>query len=289
MASVQKRLPTNVPGEFYVDSTCIDCDTCRWMARDTFNESGDQSRVYQQPQSDEQRLAALQALIACPTGSIGTTGKVALKSVENSFPIPIDENVFHCGYHAESSFGAASYFIQRPKERGGNVLIDSPRFTAPLLRRLESLGGVSTLFLTHSDDLADQQKFVDHFGCRRAMHASEAEPDFEIPFDGEFPFQLDEEITLIPTPGHTRGSSCLLYRGKFLFTGDHAAFSETREHVYAFRGACWYDWKEQIRSMERLAQFDFEWILPGHGRRCHFSKPQMREQMRKCIDWMKGP
>lgn len=30
---------------------------------------------------------------------------------------------------------------------------------------------------------------------------------------------------------------------------------------------CWYSWEEQTRSMERLLAYDFEWVLPGHGRR----------------------
>lgn len=29
---LKERRPQNVAGEFYVDHTCIDCDTCRWMA-----------------------------------------------------------------------------------------------------------------------------------------------------------------------------------------------------------------------------------------------------------------
>jgi hypothetical protein len=36
-----------------------------------------------------------------------------------------------------------------------NVLIDSPRAASPLLKRLEALGGVSKLFLTHRDDVLD--------------------------------------------------------------------------------------------------------------------------------------
>ncbi len=28
MANVALRLPENVPGDFFVDSTCIDCDAC---------------------------------------------------------------------------------------------------------------------------------------------------------------------------------------------------------------------------------------------------------------------
>lgn len=289
MASLDLRLASNAPGAFFVDSTCIDCDTCRWMAPNTFNRSGEQSRVYQQPQNEKETRAALQALIACPTASIGTHPKIDLDQAQKDFPLLIAEDVFHCGYHAESSFGAASYFIQRPKSRGGNVLIDSPRFNNPLVRRLEELGGVDLLFLTHIDDVADHERFAKHFSSRRAMHALEAPADFEIRIQGNTPHQLDSEILLIPTPGHTRGSTCLLYQQRFLFSGDHVAWSEARQHVYAFRSACWYDWNIQIDSMKKLAEHRFEWILPGHGWRCHFPASEMHDQMEFCVQWMRKP
>jgi hypothetical protein len=39
MANIKKRLPENVEGEFFVDSTCIDCDACRQLAPGTFAAS----------------------------------------------------------------------------------------------------------------------------------------------------------------------------------------------------------------------------------------------------------
>jgi hypothetical protein len=36
MADPAHRLPENVEGSFFVDSTCIDCDTCRQIAPATF-------------------------------------------------------------------------------------------------------------------------------------------------------------------------------------------------------------------------------------------------------------
>jgi hypothetical protein len=41
MASLQQRLPENVPGDFFVDSTCIDCDTCSQLAPHIFRDHGD--------------------------------------------------------------------------------------------------------------------------------------------------------------------------------------------------------------------------------------------------------
>lgn len=44
-----------------------------------------------------------------------------LRGAQESFPLPIPgcPSVFHCGYAAESSFGATSYFVRRPQARGG--------------------------------------------------------------------------------------------------------------------------------------------------------------------------
>jgi glyoxylase-like metal-dependent hydrolase (beta-lactamase superfamily II) len=80
----------------------------------------------------------------------------------------------------------------------------------------------------------------------------------------------------------------LLYRNKFLFSGDHLAWSPNRKTLTAFRSACWYSWAEQIKSMERLLDYEFEWVLPGHGRIHHDSAENMRMHLERCIEWMKG-
>jgi glyoxylase-like metal-dependent hydrolase (beta-lactamase superfamily II)/ferredoxin len=289
MAHLNQRRPENVEGDFYVDHTCIDCDTCRWMAPEIFYDIGDQSAVYHQPENETERLRAMQALLSCPTASIGTVEKPTdIKQAQESFPIPIADSVYHCGFHAENSFGAASYLIQRPE---GNVLVDSPRFAPPLVKRLEQLGGVRYLYLTHRDDVADHQKFHQHFGCERILHQDEISSntrDVEIQLSGLEPVQLAPDLLIIPVPGHTKGHTVLLYTQTFLFTGDHLAWSPQLNHLYAFRGACWYSWTELIKSMQRLAEYSFEWVLPGHGRRFHSDRAAMQQQMQQCLAWMEG-
>ena len=134
MASLARRLDANVPGPFFVDSSCIDCDACRWIAPATFESHGEHSRVHRQPAAEEETAAALRALVACPTASIGGPKGEALRLAAASFPRELGDGVHHCGFHAESSFGAASYFVRRP---GGNLLIDSPRWNEGLARRIE--------------------------------------------------------------------------------------------------------------------------------------------------------
>jgi glyoxylase-like metal-dependent hydrolase (beta-lactamase superfamily II)/ferredoxin len=289
MARLAARRPENVEGDFYVDTTCIDCDTCRWMAPSVYRSAGDQSAVHHQPTSEAERLEALQALLSCPTASIGTVEKPAdILAAQESFPIPVAENVYHCGYHAESSFGAASYLIVRPE---GNVMVDSPRFAPPLVKRLEALGGVRTLYLTHRDDVADHRRWHEHFGCKRVLHTDEvghSTRDVEIQITGEDAFALAPDLTILPVPGHTKGHTVLLYLERFLFSGDHLAWSDRLGHLIAFRGACWYSWSEQLRSMRRLAAYPFEWVLPGHGRRAHAERETMARSLARCIAWMEG-
>lgn len=288
MATLQRKRAENINGNFYVDSSCIDCDTCRWMASEVFNRQSSMSAVYHQPKTETEHLLAMQALLSCPTASIGTVAKPTdIKQVQQTFPLLLADNVYHCGYHAEASFGAASYFIQRPE---GNILIDSPRFTPPLVKRFEQLGGVKYLYLTHQDDVADHQKYHQHFNCDRILHLDDVKPstqEVELKLSGVETVQLAPDLTIIPVPGHTKGHTVLLYQNKFLFTGDHLAWSPDLKHLYAFARFCWYSWSEQIISMEKLANYSFEWVLPGHGRRYHGDLATTKAQMQQCLSWMK--
>ncbi len=76
MATLSDRLPQNVPGRYYVDSSCIDCDRCRADAPGFFLRDGNigMSVVFQQPQTVEEMQLAQNALEGCPTESIGNDG-----------------------------------------------------------------------------------------------------------------------------------------------------------------------------------------------------------------------
>ncbi|MDX6530051.1 MAG: hypothetical protein QOH41_2341 [Blastocatellia bacterium] len=293
MANPALRLPENIPGDFFVDSTCIDCDACRQIAPETFTDVGDASVVSRQPESEEETERALMALVACPTASIGTTEHHDAHIGIDAFPSQIADNVYFCGFTAESSFGAWSYLIIRPQSEGGNVMIDSPRFATQLVKKIAAMGGVNTMLLTHRDDVADHDRFAEEFSCERVMHADDgaARLGVERVLQGAESIRLDQDLLAIPVPGHTRGHVVLLYRRKFLFTGDHLAWSPNRETLIAFRNACWYSWTEQTRSMEKLldnySESGFEWVLPGHGRIHADSRENMRRHLERCIEWMK--
>lgn len=286
MARLALRVPANVPGDFFVDSTCIDCDACRIFAPSVFRDDSGQSVVYHQPESPEELLRAQKALISCPTASIGATETRDRREALDALPELVAKNVFRCGYASESSFGAIAYLVQ---DERGNLLIDSPRFAAPLAKRIEAMGGVARMLLTHQDDVADHAKFAERFGCERVLHRDDVRggtASVELQPEGLEPIELDDELVMIPTPGHTKGHAMFLYRDEFLFTGDSLAWSETRGHLYAFRSATWYSWREQIRSLERLRDYSFEWVLPGHGRPIQLAASEMRKSLDRCISWM---
>jgi ferredoxin len=76
MANRNERLPENVSGAYYVDSTCIDCDLCRSTAPDFFrrNDEHGYSVVYRQPVTTEEIANAEEARLSCPTETIGNDG-----------------------------------------------------------------------------------------------------------------------------------------------------------------------------------------------------------------------
>lgn len=286
MADVALRRDENVEGTFFVDSTCIDCDTCRWMMPSVYDRVGGQSAVVRQPQNEKEELEALKAVIACPTASIGTVARhPRVQEAAAAFPDPITDRVYHMGYHSRDSFGAASYLLVR---EGGNVLVDSPRYNGGLADRVEGLGGVRWLYLTHRDDVADHDRWAKRFGAKRVLHkddVSSGTMDVEMQLEGDEPFALADDLLVIPVPGHTKGHTVLLHDG-VLFTGDHLAYSNKREGLTAFRRACWYDWVEQTKSMRRLLTYRFSWVLPGHGRRHHCDAEAMHEKLGALVEWM---
>jgi glyoxylase-like metal-dependent hydrolase (beta-lactamase superfamily II)/ferredoxin len=286
MASKARRLASNSAGSFYVDDSCIDCGTCRWMAPKSFDRLGEYSRVYAQPANLEEEEAALRSLIACPTASIGSADPARVREAAGWFPQGIEEEVYFCGYHAESSFGATSYLARRPE---GNILVDSPRFAAPLVRRLEELGGVRWLFLTHIDDVGDHQKFAEHFGATRVMHRGdfrERVSAVEWWLEGEEPVELAPGVTMWPTPGHTAGSACLHVDETYLFTGDTLAWQREWAHLYAFRRACWQDWGILRESIQRLQPLAFRWVLPGHSSPVELPAGSSGAAIERCLAWM---
>ena len=269
MARVDLRNQANAAGNWFVDTRCIDCGTCREIAPGLFGEDSGLAVVRRQPDDGEERDAWLAAQ-ACPTISIRSMSRHARPGRLYPREVEHGSGVFDLGYCSEDSFGASSWLVVRP---GGNVLVDSPRFTEALARPIAELGGVAHVAFTHRDDVADGRRWAERFGARSWIHRddrSAARWATDL-LTGEH--ELRPGFLAIPVPGHTKGSVVFLLDGRWLFTGDSLAWSHERDDLTAFRGACWYSWTVQAESLARLADgHRFSAILPGHGGR-HLGDP----------------
>jgi ferredoxin len=76
MADKNSKQPLNVPGAWYVDTTCTMCRTCLEEAPNLLKVTEDETAVYfvKQPEGDAETAAAQRAMEVCPTLAIGNDG-----------------------------------------------------------------------------------------------------------------------------------------------------------------------------------------------------------------------
>jgi glyoxylase-like metal-dependent hydrolase (beta-lactamase superfamily II)/ferredoxin len=280
MADPARRHPDSVDGPWFVDTTCIDCDVSAQCAPWMFAHRRGQAVVVRQPANADEERDAARALLACPTGSIGTTG--VRPPLGGLFPQPLGATVagseiHYCGYASPKSFGASAYFVRRPD---GNLLIDAPRWVGALVESLAAAGGVRHLLLTHRDDVGDADRWAERFGAQTWIHAADADAaPWARCFDGADASAIAPGVLAVPLPGHTRGSAGFIVDDEALFSGDSVYWSRAARRLSAFPDATWYSWREQAASLERLAAHRFAWVLPGHGDRHRGDAAELRAQL----------
>lgn len=118
-----------------------------------------------------------------------------------------------------------AYLWRRPS---GNVMFYNPLTDADF-DAIDDLGGVSAQYLSHLDEAGPNlARVAERFG--RRLHASALELDaiskhghVDVAFDGVRHVDTND-VEVIPTPGHSSGSTCYLVTGadgaRYLFTGD---------------------------------------------------------------------
>jgi glyoxylase-like metal-dependent hydrolase (beta-lactamase superfamily II)/ferredoxin len=268
VARIDLRHEANADGDWFVDTRCIDCGSCRDIAPDLFGAVWGSSVVVAQPATAPAVIDAWLAAQACPTTSIGTRSRSPRPG--RLYPREIEDGsgVFDLGYCSEDSFGASAWFVRRSD---GNLLIDSPRFTEALVAPVDAAGGIAHVLLTHRDDVADARRWAQRFGARVWIHADDggAAPFATDRFAGTDEIEIEPGVIAVPTPGHTRGSAVFVVDQHHLFTGDSLAWSHERQDLIAFRDACWWSWPAQAESLARLAaRHRFRWVLPVMAPAC---------------------
>ena len=282
----RERHALNAPGEWYVDSDCIDCSAARTVAPGLIVAGGGQSVFARQPKTEEELIMAWRARLLCPTASVRTASHAS--PPENVFPEWMTEGIYRLGYNARSSWGAHSFLIRRPT---GNVIVDAPRWTKAVSEMLEAWGGLSGVLLTHRDDVADAGRYAAHFGAPVWIHDADhaAAPFASEIVSGRDPHRIDERWLAVPVPGHTEGSMVYLCDERYLFTGDSFAWNFERSDLVAFRDACWFSWSEQARSLRRLLDYRFEWVFAGHGGSRHLPPEEMHARLTALVHRMDQP
>jgi glyoxylase-like metal-dependent hydrolase (beta-lactamase superfamily II) len=264
MARLAERHPDNAPGDWYVDDRCVACDVARQHAPDLITSTdGGQSVITRQPATPDEEMALWRAALACPTRSIGTTSRRA--APPGAFPMHVAPGVFLCGHNDLRSFGAHAWLVPQARDP---FLVDAPHWNRALARAIEDAGGIDHVLLTHRDDIADAQRYAEHFDARVWIHDADRDA---APFATDIITTTDEAVIFpglvaFAVPGHTRGSVLYLHLERHLFAGDTLAWSRQTADLRPIE-KIWYSREEHRRSLTRLARsgHHFEHVFPGHG------------------------
>ena len=157
-----------------------------------------------------------------------------------------------------------AYLLVRPT---GNVLFCRSEHDADH-RRIRELGGITHQYLTHWHEAAPGlARIKDMFGSKLVCHrlAEEIVGKFaavDVAFDTRHVHLGDIEV--IPTPGHTPGSTCFRYRSShgqtYLFAGDTLFPSRGRWEAVVFEDGSASDLKQ---SLALLRGVDADVVLCG--------------------------
>ncbi|MDE0194396.1 MAG: MBL fold metallo-hydrolase [bacterium] len=276
MARLDLVHPANESGPWFVDTRCIRCDAARHWAPGLIEaDTQGLSFVARQPESPAEEAQLRRAAAACPTQSIGSTE--ARRPPQPAFPFELTPGVHALGHNARSSFGAHSYLTVRPD---GNLMTDSPRFSRQLAERIDDLGGLRHVLLTHRDDVADADRWADRFGADVWIHEADADAaPYATVILGDEPATISPGVTAVHAPGHTAGHVVFHIDDRLLLTGDTLHWNHRRGELDVFPSVTFHSWGALAETMDRLAGMPVEWILPGHGMWHNVGATAWRSQM----------
>jgi len=276
MARMDLAHPKSRAGSWFVDTRCIGCDASRHWAPSLI-EADEQGLSYlaRQPENPAEEAELWRAAAACPTQSIGTAG--ARRPPQPAFPFELTPGVYALGHNARSSFGAHSYLMVRPD---GNLMTDSPRFTRDQAERIEDLGGLRHVLLTHRDDVADADRWAERFGADVWIHEADADAaPYATVILGNEPATISPGVTAVHAPGHTAGHVVFHADDRWLFTGDALHWNHRRGELDVFPEQTFQSWDILADTMDRLAALSVEWVFAGHGSWHHVEADSYTRQM----------
>ena len=262
MARQDQAHADNADGPWFVDTRCIGCDVARHWAPSLIDmDSNGRSFIARQPQTSEETAALWRATAACPTQSIGS--REAARPPADVFPFELTSGVYALGHNSLKSFGGHSYLVVRPT---GNLMVDSPRYTRGLTEAIDRLGGIKHVLLSHRDEVADADKWSSRYDARVWIHQDDADA---APYATDVTLGdqiVDEGVSSIHIPGHTKGHVAYHVDNRWLFTGDALFWNHRRQELDVTAKQTWYSWEALADSMASIAGLNVEWVFPAHGK-----------------------
>jgi glyoxylase-like metal-dependent hydrolase (beta-lactamase superfamily II) len=144
----------------------------------------------------------------------------------------------------------------------GNVLIYSVAGLEADAEAIADLGGISRQYLNHGHEALFASDWVTAplFVHERDRHSVASRAHVRATFSRRH--MLDDDLEVIPTPGHTPGATAYLWdsgQHRFLFTGD-TIYLKDEEWVAAVLGSS--DRGPYLDSLELIRELDFDVLVP---------------------------
>lgn len=180
-------------------------------------------------------------------------------------PRQILDNLYRFSPNRDT-LGGTAYLIV---ENQGNILIDSPAWTAENQQFIQDHGGISQLVITHRGNIGKALAIQNTIDCPILIQEQVAYllPEAKVTTFEQI-FNLTPHLHTIWTPGHSPGSTCVYWssHGGVLFTGRHL-LPNTQGQPIPLRTAKTFHWPRQLKSVEKLIQqFNpdtLNYICPG--------------------------
>jgi glyoxylase-like metal-dependent hydrolase (beta-lactamase superfamily II) len=152
-----------------------------------------------------------------------------------------------------------SYLLQRD---GGNVLLYSTTGLAADADAIADRGGIARHYLNHRHEAMFSSDWVE---APLLVHESEraaVERSYRVRATFTRRHTLDDDLEVIPTPGHTPGATAYLWDSgehRFLFTGD-TIYLDGDEWVAAVLDSS--DRDTYLESLELMRDLEFDVLVP---------------------------
>jgi glyoxylase-like metal-dependent hydrolase (beta-lactamase superfamily II) len=175
-----------------------------------------------------------------------------------------------------------SFLLRRGQ---GNILIYSTSGLEADAAAIAGLGGISRHYLNHWHEAMFASDWID-----APLFVHEAERDsvaktYHVRGTFSMRHQLDDDVEVIPTPGHTGGATAYLWDNgeqRLLFTGD-SVYLNDGEWVAAVLASS--DRDRYIESLELIRDLDFDILVPwAASADAPFYAPTDRADTKRRID-----